>query len=680
MISYTQGVNSYIESLSYKDYPLEYKLLDYAPERWTILKSALLLKYMANNLSGWDADLEYTNALKTFGREIFDQLYPDTQPYQEPVVRKEKWDFTPISIDTPNITYSFDTAKVQEIQKPHPDNGSNNWAVSGKKTANRNPILCNDPHLGLNLPSIWYLMQLSTPTHRVKGATLPGAPCVIVGFNDHIAWGVTNARRDVMDWYKIQFKDASREEYLIDSTWKKTQKVVESIKIRNGMVFYDTVCYTSWGPVVFDATYKSEESARGGYALRWIAHDPSKELLTFYLLNRAKNYADYRQALTHYDCPAQNFVFASTEGDIAITVQGKFPIKWKEQGKFALDGTRSDHRWQNFIPDEHNVYDLNPQRGFVSSANQHPTDMNYPYYQFDASYEYFRNRRINALLDSMNNITVEDMMRLQNDNYDLQAAEALPYLLAYLSDSSIIELPKEINENRVVPSRIVKKGKPTISLSEEEKKAYDLLCQWNYQADKDLVAPSYFNAWYDAFFNMTWDEIIESKTKMQKPEKAHTFRLLRENPTFSFFDRLSTPEKETAKELVRLSFKEAVSNVEKWKKEKNKEAKWADFRNTRAVHLARIPAFSTKALQTGGNRHVINANSGGHGVSWRMVVELDRKGVKAWGVYPGGQSGNVGSKYFHNFINHWEKGTYYRLDLLNSNEESGLIGKQKFKN
>ena len=146
-----------------------------------------------------------------------------------------------------------DSVAVEEVTKPDRDNGSNNWAVSGSKTKSGAPILCNDPHLGLNLPSLWYEMQISTPEFNAYGVSFPGAPGVIIGYNDSCAFGFTNGGRDVRDYYEIKFKDDSRKEYWFNSEWKKTTFRIEEIKINGKPEFIDTVAYTLFGPVMYDA-------------------------------------------------------------------------------------------------------------------------------------------------------------------------------------------------------------------------------------------------------------------------------------------------------------------------------------------------------------------------------------------------------------------------------------------
>jgi penicillin G amidase len=647
--AYSAGVNAYLTTLTPKSLPLEYKLLDYEPEAWSPLKTSLLLKYMANTLAASDGDLEATNALKALGRPTFDLLFPDYYPGQAPIVPTDKrWDFEPIKVAQPAGAFSPDWVQVEPVAKPDPGTGSNNWAVAGSKTASGNPILCDDPHLTLSLPSIWFEMQLSAPGVNVYGVTLPGSPAVIIGFNQSVAWGVTNAQRDVLDWYKVQFRDAQRDEYLLDGNWTKTRKVVEEIKRRGQPPVYDTVCYTQWGPVMYDANFR-EKSQKANYALRWVAHDPSTELMTYHLLNRAKNHQEFDKALDYFDCPAQNFVFAATNGDIAMRIQGKYPLKWKEQGKFLMDGTRSANGWQGFIPDAHNVQVLNPARGYVSSANQHPADTLYPYYVRASGYEYYRNRRINGLLDSMRGIRPADMMRMQNDNFNLQAAESLPYFLA------------QIDETKLTP---------------EQKRAFDLLRGWDYFNHAESEAASYHEAWWDKLYPLVWDEMESPDRPMSYPKEGITIALMRKTPNFPLFDNRATPEKETAKDLIVKSFAQAVDSVANWQVKNNqKGAQWADYKATSIAHLVPLlKPFGVHQVRNGGNHGIVNATSSRNGPSWRMVVELDKNGVKGWGVYPGGQSGNPGSPHYADMIDRWRDGQHYELLFLKSpTEKNGRI-------
>jgi penicillin amidase len=634
--SYTRGINQYIESLRDKDLPLEYKLLNYRPEPWTNLKCALLLKNMALTLNFGDKDIEMTNALKLFDKEVVDLLWPDHEMVGDPIVdRKDNWKFTPVTLDSVPLALPNELIKMPPLDKADKDVGSNNWAVSGRKTQTGSPILCNDPHLNLTLPSIWYVIHLNAPGVNVMGASLPGSPAVISGFNDSIAWGVTNAQRDLVDWFKIEFKDKSKSEYRSDGEWKKSRQVIETFLVKSGDPFIDTITFTHHGPVVFDESFHNNHELNH-YALRWVAHDASEEILTFYKLNRGKNHADYMEALDHYASPAQNFVFASTSGDVAMRIQGKFPVRRKEEGKYVLDGTKTSNEWQAFIPNDQNVMDKNPARGFVSSANQYPADETYPYYITATSYEAYRNRRINKLLSEMSEITPRDMMELQFDTYNLKAEESLPTFLNYLD---------------------------TTNFSKPQQRAYRILTAWDYENSVNSEGASYYEAWWDALYPLIWDEVKTSKVALEFPTTYNTIKLIKEKPELVFFDVLETPDTETAKEVLQMSFLKAVANIESWKTEHKKEPRWADYKDTFIGHLLQgLPAFSYH-VQHGGNHDIVNASSRTHGPSWRMVVSLEKVKLRAWGVYPGGQSGNPGSPYYNNLLNSWTQGKYFEFQF-----------------
>src|SRR5438105_4884321 len=248
--AYTAGVNSYIENLTEAELPIEYKLLGYRPEKWSNLKIALFLKQMSRTLAGTVEDLERTNERSVIPFSEFKILYPDIADSLIPIVPAgTKFDppgIIPVKPATVDSVYFGikDNTKASEVIRQDPNNGSNNWAVAGIKTKSGAPILCNDPHLELTFPSIWYEMQLNSPDVNVYGATFPGSPNVIVGFNDNIAWGVTNAQRDVKDFYETRFKDDSKKQYWFNDQWQNTELRVDTLKIRGAKDIYDTIAYT----------------------------------------------------------------------------------------------------------------------------------------------------------------------------------------------------------------------------------------------------------------------------------------------------------------------------------------------------------------------------------------------------------------------------------------------------
>ena len=647
--AYSEGVNTYIHSLDVKNYPVEYKLLDYKPEPWTPKKTALLLMYMTDMLCGKDYDLEYTNALREFGKDRFDLLYPDFFDVIDPIIPKETdWSFiyTP-KTEVPQSQLPLDSIP-ETMEKPDPDNGSNNWAVSGSKSYSGNPILANDPHLGLNLPSIWFVMQLATPNHNAFGATLPGALGVISGFNNHIAWGETNATRDVKDWYKIEFKDHTRAQYKHNNTWKNTSVRLEEIKIKGQQTYIDSVFYTHHGPVSYDYSFKGN-GQKEGYAMKWVGHIGGNNQRTLLDLNSAKNYDDYLKALEHWVAPAQNFVFASTEGDIALWIQGLFPNKWVGQGKFLMDGSLPENDWQSFIPKEFNAHSKNPEQGFVSSANQHPVDESYPFYVFNDGYETYRNRVINDFFRSKEKISIQDFKDLQNNNFNLKASELLPYMFEHMDTSN---------------------------LSIEEQEILNNIKKWDYNSEVNSLAPSIWDLWWKTLFTLTWDEFEDKEMAFNYPFIYQTIFMLKNHPDDDFMDIVNTPEKETSKDLFLISFKEAAKNLMDWKSE-NGEYNWGPYKGTYVGHLLQaLPAFSRFDLPIGGDRNTVNAADKNHGPSWRMIVEMSSP-PKALGIYPGGQSGNPGSHFYDNFIDQWAAGDYINLLFMQSSEsEIGVIATQ----
>ncbi len=641
--AYTAGVNAWINSLTESSLPIEYKLIGFQPGLWSNLRTALFLKYMSYDLAAHETDFEMTNARQFFNIADFNLLYPAIQDSLDPIIPRGTEFPTPaMQLAKPasaDSLYFKNSVNVEEAQKPDRENGSNNWAVSGSKTASGAPILSNDPHLGLNLPSLWYEMQISTPAFNAYGASFPGLPNVIIGFNDSAAFGFTNGGRDVRDYYEIQFKDDTRQEYWFDGQWKKTEFRFEEIKIVGKSSFLDTVAYTVFGPVMYDKSFAGKRTGnQKNYAVRWKAHDPSNELLIFNKLNHAKNYADYQEAVVNLHTPGQNCVFASKSGDIAIRTQGEWPAKWKGQGDFVMPGTDSSYMWRGMIPDSETPFQYNPERGFVSSANQRPVDSTYAYY-LGREYPSPRGWIINRKLAAMQQVTPQDMMAMQTDNYNVFAEMARPIFL------------KNIN---------------VAALSAEEKKYFSLLQNWDLRNDVNSTGATVFVLTWDKFKPVVFDdEFANAPQPIQKPFESTLLEAVLRDSAYKFLDDVSTPEKETLADMATKAFKNAVIDLKNAEGEGKLE--WAKYKGTTVSHLAKIPAFSRANLPIGGGSNIINAARDNHGPSWRMVVSLTQQ-TEAFGIYPGGQSGNPGSKYYDNFVSDWAEGKYYTLWMMTKAE------------
>jgi penicillin G amidase len=642
LTAYTRGVNAYVQELSYKRMPLEYKLLAYEPELWSNLKTVLILKHMGNTLSGYEEDLRMSHMMLALGEEKFNKLFPDFHSHMTPVVdlatsKQNSW---ASHIKKPEyLDYSFLSSGSVVPKSPYnPALGSNSWAISGNKTRSGFPILCNDPHLNLSLPSIWIEMQLSSPQMNVYGVSIPGTPAVTIGFNENIAWGITNGSDDVKDWYKLKITEDYKK-YELDGKWVDLDFTIEEIKRRGEPSLYDTIYRTVHGPVMYDKSFTQKNTELVNHALKWELHNPSNEFLTFIKLNRAKNYQEYKDAIKHYHCPIQNFTFASKTNDIAIHHQGRMPVKSPGQGKFILDGTSSASLYKRYIPADSLPQTLNPSCNYVLSANQHPTGANYSYY-YNGYFMETRANRIRQWLEKNEKFDIAEMEAMQLDNTNSFAVEALPVLI-----KSIEEHSPEMARNKLLQN----------------------LKAWNGSYDIADENGKLFGLWFKNIKDYTWDELKKFTFQSGTPDDFILLDIIREDAANDYFDKQGTSAKENAADIILAAFTAAVADYEKLRKDGS--IQWGNLNKVNVMHLTNLPAFSKTDLPSAGHPRAINAMANDWGPSWRMIVELGDR-PRAFGVYSGGQSGNVGSPYYDNFVSDWNEGKYYPLLFFMSMHEA----------
>jgi penicillin amidase len=667
MEAFTAGVNARIKEIGTRGLPVEFKILDYRPEPWTDFKCALLLKAMAYSLTSFNEDAALTR-MRDWGDGwpgALDELFPFEAPLVEPVIPPgTPIGFTPVPVPAPGGPAaggpSLRTPKgsVPPDAPPSPGTfalgptggrtepglGSNNWAVSGRLTRSGFPILCNDMHLELSLPAVWYEVQLSAPGLNVRGVSFPAAPLVVAGYNAHVAWGFTNGTDDVLDWYATAFKDETRAEYLYDGEWCKSDVREETFKVRGGRTVVDRVVTTVHGPVVRwpgEPAFAAMDVPEGA-ALRWTGHDPSNEFATLDALDRANDYDDYVAALKSWGCPGQNFAFADRDGTIALWHNGRFPLRWRGQGRFVLDGADPANDWRGWIAPAEVPHVKDPERGFVSSANQAAVDATYPYYLgWDyASYE--RGSRINEILRAARDITPGDMIRMQADVLDIRARAVVPRLVDLIGPAA---------------------------RTQTEKRCVEELRGWNFEARAALLAPSIFQELWNELDRLTWDDEVDpARGRMSRPESQILVDLVLHRPDAAWFDDKTTPEREALPQIAVRAFRSAVAGLEKRRGPFGEAWRWGKVKGTDIRHLGRIPGFDRK-IEADGAGHVIDAISAVWAPSWRMVVELGPE-VKAWGNYPGGQSGNPGSKFYDDRIDDWAAGRPYELVFLKSADQA----------
>ncbi len=629
--AYTEGVNSYISSIGFRDYPLEYKLMGFAPEPWTNLKCVLLLKYMADDLSGKSDDIADSYLRGILSKEDFNLLYNDRIPGSTPVIPTgTAFDKPSLSIPTaPPDSIAFPAYSAKDFgERGESGKGSNNWAISGSRTASGAAILCNDPHLALNLPALWFQVQLTAPGMNIYGVSLPGAPGVAIGFNDSLAWGLTNNYRDVKDFYEIKPVAGNKDKYWFAGRELEFTKRVEKISVKGKPDFNDTMNYTIHGPVMYDGTYNEKGSLKKPLAVCWMAHRGTNEQLTLYLLNRARNYNEFVAAIMHFECPGQNMMYADRAGNIALWGQGQFVNKWPNQGKFVMNGWDSATLWKELIPMQENPHVMNPTQGFLSSANQCVTDSTYPYW-YNGDFFEFRAWRLNEVLGTMPKATIQDMFALQQDNYSILASKTLPVMLGYCSTMS--------------------------------SKYLDTLRKWDYVLTGSGEAATMYQLWWRNLYSDIWKDEFSAVPGYVIPLPELTMQFMLADTALKYYDNKRTSKTETLRDMVMQSYRETVDSLDK--QEKSLGLAWYKAKNTSVTHLAKIPAFSYSSINTGGWGNTVNAMKSDHGPSWRMVVQMG-KDIEAYGVYPGGQSGNPGSRYYADYVQHWAEGKYYKLVFL----------------
>lgn len=623
--AYVEGVNDYIGSLEPQFYPLEYKLLNIQPEEWSIRKTLAVSVSLAATLNLNLDDFAQTNTLWNLGPELHHKLFPIFPDTLLPIdVERNTYPDSIPRLDSQQY-HHFEYLRDQFPGGVEKGIGSNNWAVRSALTRDSFPILASDPHLRLTLPNIWYELQLRTPEWHTHGVSIPGMPSIIIGFNENTAWGLTNSSLDVMDAYKIKWIDKEHGIYELDGQDHQAILREEVIHIKNKPDHIEKVYDTWWGPVL----YGHEGEADHNIAVKWITTEPGEscDFKTMWGLMRATNLEDYTRALEHFYAPGQNIVFASVDDTIAITVQGHFPVKKPDQGRFILDGSFTENDWQGIIPQEHLPRMVNPERQYVISANEWPTFPEYPYF-YSGRFDYYRGRTISRYLQTRPALTVPQMMEIQTSNFNLKAAELLPRMLEFIDEDSRFK---------------------------------DSLIHWDYHYEADSPLPTFAEMWINECMRLSFDEITVPVALPRKNPEEWRFRELLDDPDDPVFDIQSTPEiRENAGDVIREAWDSALESFHLIPSD---QRAWGRSHSLSIPHLLGISEFSHLDLKTGGNGDTVNATTRTNGPSWRMIVQMVPDSVHAHVIYPGGQSGNPGSPYYDNFISDWLDGKYYPVRL-----------------
>jgi penicillin amidase len=437
--AYSAGVNRYIET-HLKSLPLEFRLLGYEPDPWRPEDSLTIGKGFAFFLSTslftrvtWTAIAEKLAGQPDRLHSLMPS-YPAAGPSitrQIAAASRELLQF---------MSGTFETAGWIAAGQ-----GSNNWVVAPSRSATGGALLCNDPHLRMEQPSFWYLIHLHAAREAkeeeldVVGASIPGSPCVHIGHNREIAWGITAALCDDADLYREKLHPTEPDTYLVNGGWTRMRSEEEQIPVHGGETVTKKIRFTRHGPLLSDFTRaKSADGAEEALAFKWTAHEPSRELCALYGINRARDWSEFREALSHQTAPALNYVYADRSGNIGYSLAGSVPIRSARPSLLPIPGWGSESEWKGYIPFGELPYLYNPPEGAIATANNDIAAGGYAYHLSDLFDPPYRIRRIKELLAGKEKFSVEDMAEIQQDGISMHGREITAILrgdLAALAES-----------------------------------------------------------------------------------------------------------------------------------------------------------------------------------------------------------------------------------------------------
>ncbi len=443
--SYARGVNAYIQRNKY-NLPIEFTILRCKPEPWQIADSIMWAKMMGWNLGGnWETEVIRARVVGHLGAERAAKLEAGYDP-RHPLIIPPGVEYKGV-----NLGMLEQYEQLKQISGFGMIGASNNWVVDGTMTTTGSPILCNDPHLGQAAPSIWYECHLVAGDIDVIGASFPGTAGVVIGHNQHIAWGITNAVSDVEDLYIEKFNPENPHQYEYQGKWEEAQIIREEIKVRGRKTpLVEEVRITRHGPVLTKLTPAGSgngstarqngaqaEVAELPLALRWTGLEQCNVISAVEKLNRATNWEEFKAALRDWDVPPQNMIYGDKEGNIGYVMAGAIPIRAKGQNLLPSPGWTGEYEWTGFIPFEELPQIYNPEQHFIVTANNRVVDDDYPHYITNEWLNGYRAQRIRDLLTSKGKLAPADMAKIQGDQYALPAVEIVPHILKIQSNVAL---------------------------------------------------------------------------------------------------------------------------------------------------------------------------------------------------------------------------------------------------
>lgn len=431
--AYALGINTFRKEMSVL--PPEYLFLSTQPHTWKAHDSLLILKYMGWQLSRnyWD-ELLYVALNRQLSTQEMQDLFPS--PHKNiPLLHSSNYQ-----------NYSHSLAKSAESMlkkmsiKSSKDVGSNNWVVAGSRTMDGKPLLANDPHLKLSIPTTWYAAHISTPQINIVGATLPGIPAILLGKNDYVAWAFTNTGADSQDLFLERFSSIDDDFYETPNGEKPLDIHTETIKVRGMPDEQITIRRTRHGPVISDHDEEIQSlMPNAALSLNWTGfHSHDLSLQFFHKAAYAQSAQEFLQASRDYHAPLQNIIYADVEGSIGLITAGRNPIRAPNNdlhGRIPALGWLQDYDWQGFIPFEHLPQQYNPYLDYIITANHNITPEEYPYLIAHDWAPPYRFNRINELIGNRHNHDISTSQSIQLDAKSTVAEQLLPILLRIQTDN-----------------------------------------------------------------------------------------------------------------------------------------------------------------------------------------------------------------------------------------------------
>jgi penicillin amidase len=687
--AYSEGVNAYINTHKGTSLSLEYGILkllnpSYNPEPWTPINTLTWEKSMAYDLGGnMSLEIERAILLKTLSVDYVNELYP---PYSKdhPVIvptigdkvrnmnGKQSQEYLK-SLDSELNNLSETISDLDSLLgQTGAEVGSNNWVISGSLTKNGMPLLANDPHLSIQMPSIWYQIGLHCQPksdlcpYNVTGFSFAGVPGVVVGHNDRIAWGVTNTGPDVQDLFVEKINPENTDQYEYLGKWVNMDIRKEQINIAGSDPVEITIRSTIHGPIISDSfgplkqqveTPQASFTDRSGInlpeqyaiALQWTALEQTKLFNAIWGFDRAENWDEFRTAARDFSVPSQNLVYADVDGNIGYQMPGNIPVRKSGDGRLPVPGWTGEFDWQGYIPFEQLPYVFNPKSGFVVTANNRVNPWNSPNL-ITTDWDYgFRAQRIVDLINTAPGpIDIEYIEKIQGDNFDASASILVPLLLK------------------------VDLGDPALESTRT------ILADWDYQNNMNSSPAALYAAFWKRFLSNTFgDDLPDDKQPTGSGRWFEVVRNMASDPKSHWWDSQITPEIiETRDDILQSSFSQAVSDVEKLLGKDTAKWQWGDlhtatFRNQTLGKSGILPIeilFNRGPFPTGGGPSIVNATGWNASSdfeltslpSLRMIIDMGdfRNSLS---VHTTGQSGHAYHPHYIDMVDLWRNIQYYPM-------------------